>query len=42
MIYGIGNENIAEENKLEQRFNQLAVNLPKSSKHEHGQPVGGS
>lgn len=35
------NEYIAEESKLEQRFNQLAVNLPKSSKHEHGQPVGG-
>ena len=35
------NESMAEESKLEQRFNQLAVNLPKNSKHEHGHPVGG-
>ena len=31
-----------EESKLEQKFNQLAINLPKSSKHQHNQPVGGS
>lgn len=35
-------EDFYEESKLEQKFNQLAINLPKSSKHQHNQPVGGS
>jgi hypothetical protein len=35
------NDDLCEESKLEQKFNQLAVNLPKRSKHEHGQPMGG-
>ena len=34
------NNDDGEESKLEQKFNMLAVNLPKSSKHDHGEPVG--
>lgn len=33
---------LKEEFKLEENFSQLAVNQPKSSKHEQYQPVGGS
>ena len=35
----IFNNDDGEESKLEQRFNILAVNLPKSSMHDHGEPV---